>query len=948
MINVELRDLRQRFLEESDEAALDRLLGLLTEDNREILPAILDSIHTGIDSDTTLDAAQLDKIKPFLDDYEEDVQKYALTIYTESLKLDLELASAELEYCFEKLEDFEPVVRDDISDLLLELFTFLPEQAGDILKVLITRLMKEPLWKMRLKLVDFLNRVYEKKAILLLPWKHELEGLLDETDIDVSRESREFLYRLMSSHFSSNDLEKLLLSLPDRSFAAQKTIIWLIGNLGVHSPELIAPITPKLLDLLDSPTHELQKYSFRALTNILKAHPVTFTEYILQAMKQNRLENAQKLELLAAVTIEHGGFPVFETMYRNIENVDEPLFDQFTNVVKILDETDRQQAMRHLFNLLKEIFQDFSAGDQVLLEAVLARLSRSHFFFLSYCILEKREKPDEPSLPESNFQQLLEFLVQEMPDLEVRFKNMQEEEQGLVKTVHRLQNLPTTIQQEIDQLIVAGRDIAELKDAIEDKFTTRLAEITEFEARLKAKDRILFSKPHALWDQAHTILRKRLDLLKEEMLADIKAQKVKHTQQFSQKIEEVRSDVGTLHADFLGLQTALGDITQGESLETIHRIANNLGPMEAVRSRISRIELKFNAILDQFPNLPEVAADLIVDWAHKKKQMQLFLFDIHELTVNLVDKHREDPLFDQIQAELHKDKDYERIQQLQEVISTASRDIEQRITKIQRLKTTLAYDQQSPQFLRKIRSIESANREILKQIEQYEAQITQIRSGIDFNRLDFVEHFHASIKNWEDLVHQTIARLDHIKQEVKHHQIGAYIHENISQGTIDFSDVERRFHVSRKHLVEILNALILDGQLSVDIADNQIVLPQTQEDVQTGALGIFKKLHVTGDPETGALVNLSVKVESLVPEVNHITIYLRLPSDLFELVEIPEKQRLFHDRLVKNEFFIKSWTFRKVPRPAPYYGVASINLILLFRVEEKFSTLVKKIEVLLL
>ncbi len=395
--------------------ALEDLISLVHEENFSSLIDVLEGILEVQKIGHNLKKNQLQKIKPLLDFYDDNVLELAIDIYTNTLIKDMSLIDDEIDLILSKIIDFEPIVRNKFVDFLISIFIQCPKYEKQIVRGLISCLNDE-LWKIRKKIVIFLNKLVSERPILLREFDKELEILFDDKDIDVIKEALDFLLKLFIETYSIEDVKHLIKSLPEKDWIAQEKILFLIGKVGCVKKELIIPVLRDLVLLLDHDDFLINKTMSKIIEEILEHHVDLFDDTFFSFIKNDEIDNLEAIEQLVRFSIVKHGFKRFYSLFMFITPLNESIIITFNNVIRKLYD-DHPKFVESLFSqLMDEILKNLNMSNYTKLRMILKPNPQYNIYLICYNALNKKEVLENPEL-EKLRDELVIFLRELIPEL---------------------------------------------------------------------------------------------------------------------------------------------------------------------------------------------------------------------------------------------------------------------------------------------------------------------------------------------------------------------------------------------------------------------------------------------------------------------------------------------------------------------------------------------------
>jgi len=410
-------DLFQQKIKIGDyDGALALCLDAVEENDPQLLAIILNNIRALISKGVKFSLQQLNRIKPLLGFYEEEISILSIEVYTLVLKKTPDLLSTELDFCLSKLEDFESTIRDRFIDYLIKIAPSQPILEEKILKGLAGRLI-DNLWKIRIKIIEFFNNILKTQRDQIKPFKYEMLKILDEKDLDVARDGMDFLFRLVTETFSPEDVKQLVFSLPDKNWLAQEKILWLVSKIGRKRKDLIENIVPDLVNLLDFDDFLVQRKASTIIEEIMEPFPDLFDTTFFSSLEQEKIENVHEIERLLKESIHKIGYSRFSQLFNAISQKKTVIFRSFTNSFKSLILSDPTFGESILLNLMDELLENLTENNYEKLVEFLKSIPQYNFYLPCYTVINQT-RPLKDEANETRRKKILGFLVSVIPELE--------------------------------------------------------------------------------------------------------------------------------------------------------------------------------------------------------------------------------------------------------------------------------------------------------------------------------------------------------------------------------------------------------------------------------------------------------------------------------------------------------------------------------------------------
>ncbi len=363
-------------------------------------------------------------MKPFVDFYEENVQDSALKIYMNSLNRNLSLFRHDLDFLKSKTTNIEPNIREKLVDFFIDIYSGISKYEKNLIQGLITNL-SDDLWNIRVKIIDFLDKLFIERPKLILKFDKELELLLDEKDISVRREGLDLLLKSYIKTYSVEDIKRLVQSIPERDWIAQEKILFLIGKLGIKRKELIKPIVQDLILALDYDDYLVNKAMRKTIEEIMEYHSALFDDDFFLFIENDKIDNLEAIEFLLRESILKHGFNRFFEIFSRFSPQNKHIIKSINNIIRKLYATNPKFVESLFSQLLNRILDDFSQENYDKLDLILKHHNHYPLYLLCYQTLknkgplknleEERRKEEliiflHASMPKHGYQKLIEWL----------------------------------------------------------------------------------------------------------------------------------------------------------------------------------------------------------------------------------------------------------------------------------------------------------------------------------------------------------------------------------------------------------------------------------------------------------------------------------------------------------------------------------------------------------
>ncbi|MHA1148097.1 MAG: hypothetical protein ACTSR8_07600 [Promethearchaeota archaeon] len=413
--DLNLDEIRHKIEVGNFKNALTDLIDLVNEDHYSELPFIFEGILELIEKGMPLNKVQLKIVKEYIDSYDENTQEFAIKIYITLIEKNPSLLEEELFFIISMFKDFEPIIRENFIDLIIRDFDILPSFKSEALSGLIACL-KDEVWTIRIKILEFLNQVLQEDKNLLDSFKKPLEVLYDEEDIDVIKEALDFLLRFMMEKYSKEDIKELLISIKNRSWIAQEKILFLIGKLAIVKHDLIDPIKKDFVSLLDYDDYLITTTMVQILKEIIEYQPNYFDCIFFSFINEDKIDNLDAIEEILEFSIIKHGYERFYELFLKLTPLDYQIFIIFNNIIKRLFQ-NHLNLMKLIFEkLIRKVIPTISQEIFLKLRMILSPNPQYDIYLKCFKILEEIGFLEDIEREQWRFN-LITFLRKTMPEL---------------------------------------------------------------------------------------------------------------------------------------------------------------------------------------------------------------------------------------------------------------------------------------------------------------------------------------------------------------------------------------------------------------------------------------------------------------------------------------------------------------------------------------------------
>lgn len=397
--------------------AIEDYINLVNDDNEPRLPFILKSIFSVLNRGIGLTTQQINIIKPYIDSFDEDTQEHAIDVYLKGLSNNLDLISIEIDFIIDKLKESEPLIRMKILDYFIGLFPwkFNTELQTKIMAAIYKR-TEDTHWEIRLKVIEFFQKVVQDNKELLLPFKNNVKNLLSEPDLDVSREIMDFLYNYILKTFNRQDMAELFNDIYNKDWIVQEKILRIVAKIGTFDKNLIMDILEDLIKLLDYNDIYLQKEASLTIETLMNLYPELFDAFLFGCYNEGKIENLNEIEVLLAKSVIIYEFPRFQQIYMKFSPIIESSIHLTVNIIKYINSLSPKIAENIISYLLDELFINASHEYFFKLKVLLERIPYYNLYSICYDKLIKRV-PFKEKDKELDRVDLINLLLTKIPEL---------------------------------------------------------------------------------------------------------------------------------------------------------------------------------------------------------------------------------------------------------------------------------------------------------------------------------------------------------------------------------------------------------------------------------------------------------------------------------------------------------------------------------------------------
>ncbi|MHA1334811.1 MAG: hypothetical protein ACTSPW_03565 [Promethearchaeota archaeon] len=281
-------------------------------------------------------------------------------------------------------------MREHFLDFLLDNYNNYSEYKEIILDGIIKRL-KDELWDIRLKVIDFLNNILNDNLELIRKYDNELEVLLEEEDVDVNREGLNLLLKIYLKTYAYDDIKNLIELFYKKEWVAQEKILYLLKELIIHKKNLIKPFFKNIILLLDYENFLVNISLIKNLKEIIEYHPDIFDEIFFSLINNDEIDNIESLEDIIEHSIIKHGFPRFLQLFSKIDFSNNQLIRFFNNIIKKLLIKEEKLIISYFSQLIKELIYNLNENDYIKLRALLRANPHYNLYFTIFKTITIKE-----------------------------------------------------------------------------------------------------------------------------------------------------------------------------------------------------------------------------------------------------------------------------------------------------------------------------------------------------------------------------------------------------------------------------------------------------------------------------------------------------------------------------------------------------------------------------
>ncbi|MBD3353846.1 MAG: hypothetical protein GF364_20355 [Candidatus Lokiarchaeota archaeon] len=415
MSEIDLTEIKKMMEQGEFQHALNKLVALVNDDNYNDLPQILEGIMELQKRGPLLRNDQLEKIKPYIADFDDAIQDYAVRIYTYRITHEMHSVYNEINLLTSKIDQFELGIKERVFSFLISTYNKLADEEKNIIGTLINGLIDES-WNVRMEVIQFLDELLVLKPHFIKQYEDNLKVLYKEQDVDVKKEGLDLLLRLYIKTYSPEDLENLIREIPDKEWPMQEKLIFLIGKLGIHRKDLIIPNAMNLLYLLDDDDFLVREAIADIIQEILVHHKESFDDAFLRVIEYDDVDNMDFIEELLKSSIIKNGFERFYYLFTLNNPESNKIIRTLNNVVKKINLSNPSFINTLISKLTKRVLKNLTEENYSKLKLILKMNPHENIFLECYQVLNEIDFINNPET-EQRRRLLLEYLLELKPEL---------------------------------------------------------------------------------------------------------------------------------------------------------------------------------------------------------------------------------------------------------------------------------------------------------------------------------------------------------------------------------------------------------------------------------------------------------------------------------------------------------------------------------------------------
>ncbi|TXT67236.1 MAG: hypothetical protein BAJALOKI1v1_140004 [Promethearchaeota archaeon] len=415
MSEIDLTDIKRMMERGEYQKALDELISSVHDDNYDQLPQILEGIVELQTRGALVRDEQLDKIKPYIVDFDENIQDYAVQIYTHKMESEMESLYNNMTLLTSKISEFELGIREKVVSFLVKSYNTITNKEKSIIEGLINCLTDEA-WNVRMEVIRFLDELLVNKPHFIKQFENNLKVLYEEKDVDVKKEGLDLLLRLFIKTYDIEDLENLIREIPNNEWPIQEKLIFLIGKLGIHRKDLVEPNAMNLLYLLDDDDFLVREAIKEIIEEILEVHEHLFDDAFLNAIENDDVENLDIIEEILKTSVLKKGFERFYYFFTLNNPNSNKVIRALSDVIKKINLSHPSFIESLISQLTNRVLKNLTEDNYIKLMLIIRLNPQENIYLQCYQILNEIDFINNPEA-ERRRRLVIEYLLEQKPEL---------------------------------------------------------------------------------------------------------------------------------------------------------------------------------------------------------------------------------------------------------------------------------------------------------------------------------------------------------------------------------------------------------------------------------------------------------------------------------------------------------------------------------------------------
>ena len=419
MKNLNLDEIGMKVSEGNESEAIDDYINLLGYSAENQLRLILESIYSVMSefSDITIDFEQFEKLKKYVGFDDDDIQTLALDILTISMKNDSNLLLKECEFCKDLVKHKNSIIRSKIVELYSGVYHSVKNETREQIFNAMLSTLADPYWFIRLKSIEFFNKILNLDNKLVSRYKKEFLVILDERDLEVIGEILDFTYNLFLRTFKPEDIIDLVHSIPNSGWYKQEKILSVLGKIGKEHSEFVKPIIEDLVLLVDQDDNLLQKKAISTIIEISEGFPTLFDKILFKELKNEQFDNIIGIEEILRISIEKYSIKRFLQLFGLFSPIsDKNILNNFISILNKINKNKNSLIRTIFIELTKYILENLTLENYLKYEETITAFPKYEIYLDCYTILVESSELESIE-NEKRRKELISHLLSLMPEL---------------------------------------------------------------------------------------------------------------------------------------------------------------------------------------------------------------------------------------------------------------------------------------------------------------------------------------------------------------------------------------------------------------------------------------------------------------------------------------------------------------------------------------------------